>query len=288
MGIMVSTGGGWIVTGNTCNYNGADRENRYGRGIELYGGSTRPVGPGIVCYNECSYNFNYGGTINNGTEGCGIGLDDYHKDIQVHGNLIAGNEGNGIQWNPNGAAGTSKVFGNILINNFAAPASRAAAWVNYIKAQMCTFTTENGVNIFNNNVILTSPAAAPSCLYGFSESNIAAGSGLAIQNNLFKGHSVGMKIRASAIRTNNGFHENSKNVESNTNATTLPDGTGSIAGNPELDSSYRPQAPVYKRAGINLGGKDFRGKQFYDPPNIGAVDDVSATPRYALTSRKSA
>ena len=110
-----------ITTEQTCG-------NRYGRGIELFGGSTKPGGPGIVCYNECSYNYNYGGVVNNGTEGVGIGFDDYHRDIRVYGNLLVRNEGNGIQMNPVGASGSSSAYGNILIDNFSAPLSRSASW----------------------------------------------------------------------------------------------------------------------------------------------------------------
>jgi hypothetical protein len=56
-----------------------------------------------------------------------------------------------------------------------------------------------------------------------------------------------------------------------------------ITVDPLIDSNYRPQNSVVKRRGKYLGGKDYYGKHFYDPPNIGGVDDVSATPRYLLT-----
>jgi pectate lyase len=58
-----------------------------------------------------------------------------------------------------------------------------------------------------------------------------------------------------------------------------------IEVDPELDADYRPHSSTLKRAGTYRGGKDFYGKHFYDPPNIGGVDDVSATPRYLLTNR---
>ena len=51
---------------------------------------------------------------------------------------------------------------------------------------------------------------------------------------------------------------------------------------PQLDVDYRPHNPALKRTGIYLGGKDLLGKQFYNPPNIGAVDDTTSTPRYLL------
>lgn len=54
-----------------------------------------------------------------------------------------------------------------------------------------------------------------------------------------------------------------------------------LDGDPNLDEWYRPRNPALKRAGIYLGEKDFMGKQFYDTPNIGAVDD-EVDPRYLL------
>jgi hypothetical protein len=55
-----------------------------------------------------------------------------------------------------------------------------------------------------------------------------------------------------------------------------------ITVNPELDADYRPGTPELVRSATYLGGKDFNSKHFYNPPNYGAVDDVSATPRYLL------
>lgn len=49
-----------------------------------------------------------------------------------------------------------------------------------------------------------------------------------------------------------------------------------------LDEGYRPHNHALKRTGTYLGGKDLNGKQFYNPPNIGAVDDATSTPRYLL------
>ena len=58
-----------------------------------------------------------------------------------------------------------------------------------------------------------------------------------------------------------------------------------ITGDPQLDNSYRPLADAIKRKGVYLGGKDFYGKQFYNTPNVGAVEDVTNTPRYTLRYR---
>jgi nitrous oxidase accessory protein NosD len=46
-----------------------------------------------------------------------------------------------------------------------------------------------------------------------------------------------------------------------------------VTSDPGLDGAYRPQAAAVKRTGLYLGGKDVYGKHFYNPPNMGAVDD---------------
>ncbi len=53
---------------------------------------------------------------------------------------------------------------------------------------------------------------------------------------------------------------------------------------PQLDGNHRPRSTALVRKGTYLGGMDFNGKRFYNPPNIGAVDDVTATPRYLVTN----
>jgi len=89
----------FLIEGNTCNYNGGPMSpNFYGRGIEL----SSLTGQGAVSghtirRNICRFNYNYGGPLDNGTEGVGIGLDNGTSRCSVYGNFIANNEGNGIQ-----------------------------------------------------------------------------------------------------------------------------------------------------------------------------------------------
>lgn len=52
---------------------------------------------------------------------------------------------------------------------------------------------------------------------------------------------------------------------------------------PVLGLDYRSLSPALKRTGASVIGKDFNGKQFYNPPNIGAVDDLSSTSRYLVS-----
>lgn len=58
--------------------------------------------------------------------------------------------------------------------------------------------------------------------------------------------------------------------------------TGTLLIDPQLDSTFRPQNALLVRTGVYLGGKDNNGKTFYNPPSIGAVDDITATPRYVF------
>ena len=60
--------------------------------------------------------------------------------------------------------------------------------------------------------------------------------------------------------------------------------TTSNTADPQLDSNYRPRSAALVRKGTYLGGMDFTGKRFYNPPNIGGVEDVTATPRYLIKS----
>jgi parallel beta-helix repeat protein len=89
----------YLIESNVCNSNGGTLSPTfYGRGIEL----TSAAGPDAVSghtirYNTCRFNYNYGGPLDNGSEGVGIGLDNGVSKCSVYGNIISNNEGNGIQ-----------------------------------------------------------------------------------------------------------------------------------------------------------------------------------------------
>jgi parallel beta-helix repeat protein len=89
----------FIIESNVCNYNGGTASPTYhGRGIEL----SSAAGPNAVSghtirFNTCRFNYNYGGPLDNGSEGVGIGLDDGVTRCAVYGNMLSNNEGNGIQ-----------------------------------------------------------------------------------------------------------------------------------------------------------------------------------------------
>ncbi len=89
----------YIIERNTCNGNGGTLSaSYYGRGIELSSAVGQDAVSGhTIRYNTCRFNYNYGGPLDNGSEGVGIGIDDGTSKCLVHGNVVSNNEGNGIQ-----------------------------------------------------------------------------------------------------------------------------------------------------------------------------------------------
>jgi hypothetical protein len=89
----------FLIEGNTCNNNGGTLSpTYYGRGIELSSAAgTNAVTEHTIRRNTCRFNYNYGGPLDNGSEGVGIGLDDGTTRCSVYSNIVSNNEGNGIQ-----------------------------------------------------------------------------------------------------------------------------------------------------------------------------------------------
>jgi parallel beta-helix repeat protein len=88
----------YTIENNICNTNGGFGPNWWGRGIELNSAAGADAVSGhTIRYNTCRYNRNYGGPLDNGSEGVGIGLDNGVSKCSVYGNTLSNNEGNGIQ-----------------------------------------------------------------------------------------------------------------------------------------------------------------------------------------------
>jgi hypothetical protein len=89
----------FLIERNVCNANGGTlTPTFYGRGIELSSAAGQDAVSGhTIRYNTCRFNYNYGGTLDNGSEGVGIGVDDGGSKCQIYGNLLSNNEGNGLQ-----------------------------------------------------------------------------------------------------------------------------------------------------------------------------------------------
>ena len=59
--------------------------------------------------------------------------------------------------------------------------------------------------------------------------------------------------------------------------------TGTKAVDPQLDGDLRPRNAEIIRSGTYIGGdRDHNNKHFYNPPNIGAIEDETDTPRYTF------
>lgn len=89
----------YTIERNVCNANGGTLTSTYyGRGIELSSKVGQDAVSGhTIRYNTCRFNYNFGGPLDNGSEGVGIGVDDGASKCQVYGNVVSNNEGNGIQ-----------------------------------------------------------------------------------------------------------------------------------------------------------------------------------------------
>lgn len=103
---------------NNVNNAGSNRAEAsyYGRGIEISSqGGAGQNGGHEVFQNIACYARNWGGTLDNGSEGCGIGLDDATDSCYVWGNYMAFNEGNGLQQFGNGGTQTG---GHLIVGNY--------------------------------------------------------------------------------------------------------------------------------------------------------------------------
>lgn len=129
-------------------------------------------------------------------------------------------------------------------------------------------------NVFNNSFLNCSQSGA--YLTGGAEvtSNL-------VRNNIF----TATRNTISSVKNNaaiwTGEASNCFHGFGDASRHTLHATTNTV--DPQLDGSYRPRSVALVRKGTYLGGMDFNGKRFYNPPNIGAVDDITATPRYLVT-----
>lgn len=111
------------VVENTCSFNGQRVVDTilsgYGRGIEITSaaGQSRCASHSVF-RNVCSNNFNWGGPNDNGSEGCGIGIDDGAVNCRVVGNVCTDNEGNGVQLYGGGSSATYVDTHNYVVANF--------------------------------------------------------------------------------------------------------------------------------------------------------------------------
>lgn len=136
-------------------------------------------------------------------------------------------------------------------------------------------TIGQSCNVYNN----TFKDCTFAGYYALSTADMAAN---LIRNNIFTGApsvpSVLIKGGTMTGESGNCYHGFTNPVGHTLHASNITD-------NPELDGDYRPAAAALTGTGTYLGGKDWTGKTFYNPPNIGAVDVLPMAPRYALRQR---
>lgn len=193
-------------------------------------------------------------------EGHGYAFDDFTEDSQFLRNIAYNNQGSGFSVN---RGDRNKLIGNIAYGN----------WQSGVMLNPCDDTQIINNTFYGNNVGATGAHTGEVFSWGNSRNGI-------VRNNILLPTSAyGITLET----TDTGFSgENNCILGHTTAAEKNPVVTGTISVAPALDSDYRPTATALKRVGIAVVGKDYYGKRFYDTPNIGAVDDVTATPRYIL------
>lgn len=287
---------GCLFEYNDCSRNGTDQENAvmhaYGRGIEFSGAAGQyRCGNHVVRYNVCNDNLNYGGPLDNGSEGCGLGYDDGCFGCIAYGNIFIGNEGNAIQFygGPLGTGWTDT--SNSAVANFMKDSCKASIknrrTGGTFKTAFCAHVgmgaTIGGQSIVANNVMVGGDCGvsqASNCVNVLVANNIF----IDVANAIAFGHAVGYGC------FNNVFH--SKTIEVKKYATTALDangtptfpalaysGTADSTADPKLDQNYRPLtgSPVIG-TGYNIGKlNDYTGRRFKAACSIGMYEDYSGT-----------
>lgn len=191
-----------------------------------------------------------------GTEGHGFVWDDYSDTSRFLRNTAYGNEGHGFVINKGDA--------NRFESNLAYDNGGCGAFINVADGAQILHNTFR-----DNNTNLTHGQNAE-IMASFGSSNGV------ITNNILKGtNTYGINNDPANV----GFSGATNCIHGFLTADRTGFVTGTEAVDPQLDSNHRPQAAACKRTGSYLGGKDHNNKHFYNPPNIGAIDDVTTTAR---------
>jgi hypothetical protein len=220
-------------------------------------------------YGTYTYYDNYAEDISTDTiDGCGILFDHGCDNCMAFRNQFKRIKGTGADNYYSGG------FGILVLD-----ATNIIAYGNLIDGCVhgVAFGNKEGgqsSDIFNNTFRNCSQSGA--YMGGYAEVNNNR-----VRNNIFTAtrRTIPSVRNVAATWTgeaNNCFHGFGDPSRHNLHAT-------SNTTDPQLDGNHRPWSAALVRKGIYLGGMDFNGKRFYNPPNIGAVDDVTATPRYLAT-----
>lgn len=210
---------------------------------------------------DCESYENYWNRLAPYHEGHGFAFDDFSDESVFRRNKSYNNQGAGFSIN---RGDRNQIIGNIAYGNWQAgivcnPSDGTAILNNtFLRNNAGTGRHDAEIKfggycrdaVASNNILVST--------VGYGISRETTDTGFSGVTNAISGHTMAPEKNATVTRT--------------------------IFAAPKLDERlYRPTAPELIRAGTYLGHKDFNGKQFYNPPNIGAVDDLSATSaRYAF------
>lgn len=285
---------GILIQRNECSFNGTSIESAiapvlhaYGRGIEISAGNLQNSSGGhTIRFNKTHFNKNWGGPSDNGSEGCGIGIDDGTDTCAIYGNDIRFNEGNGIQLYGGTVSdsGGHTITGNILESN--------CTYAVLNRRTGGTFTCGFNAHITCSNTLGTPTIISGNYMTGSTSVGISQTSN-AIQitkaNNIFVGvpYPVTTQGATNYDCNTNVFYGQSVQRYSTTasagNGTIIftPDsfvGTNDLSFDPMLDSRYRPlpASPLIGagKAFPSLTLPDFSGRPFRKVnPSIGPCED---------------
>lgn len=286
-----------LIEYNDCSRNGTNIENAtmhaYGRGIELSGsaGQSRS-GYCVIRFNVLNGNLNYGGPLDNGSEGVGLGFDDGTVGNVAYGNIIMDNDGNGCQFygGPLGAGWTDT--SNHFVANFLKNNGKAAFKNRRTGGtQKTTFSAHIGMSaviggqsVVANNVIVDGDAGitqTSNCVNVIMANNIfvnvanamafGQAAGYGAFSNVFYSNGVTVKKYATTAVDGNGVP---------TWPTLAYTGTNDLVINPQLDANYRPLAGspcIGTGHVISAYFHDATGKKFKSTPSIGMFENYDGT-----------
>ncbi|HEX8874143.1 MAG TPA: right-handed parallel beta-helix repeat-containing protein [Nitrosospira sp.] len=239
--------GEYGVSGGALYINLNSASNPSGQGIRYAWGKCS----GLLV-EQCESHDNYWNQAAPNHEGHGFAFDDFSDNSIFTGNKAYSNQGAGFSINRGGG---NKVVGNIAYSNWqSALVSNPADQTNVVN------------NTFYWNNTGTGALSGEIVFFGYGRNSVVS------NNIIISSKSYGI----ASETTDTGFTGTKNNIlmigggvaEKN------PFVTSTVSADPQLDSLYRPQAAAVIKAGIYLGGSDFYGKQFNNPPNIGGVDTL--------------
>jgi parallel beta-helix repeat protein len=217
------------------------------------------------CYNivveDCESYENIWDTTAPDHEGHGFAFDDYTELSIFRRNKSHDNQGSGFSVN---RGDNNTLESNIAYGNWLAGMSAAACYGTTVKHNTF-FDNNQGRGAYDGDIVF----------FTYAKNGV-------ISNNILSGRRAYGVYVDSTCTGFSGRNNNTYGYSAPERRSAL---TGTITDNPLLDARYRPQAGAIKRAGAYVGGRDFSGKTFHNPPSIGAVDAAAEPPARYLFVR---